>query len=128
MSHFTTVRTQYKNKKLLLKSLKQMGYEPVDHPKPVRLQTQWSSQAIAHIIIPRSQTQSGADIGFYHQPDGYQLVADDMYWRGNLADFRQQLSKNYAILEAKRNGFAVVEEKTENGQIQLVLQQGYFIL
>ncbi|MGK7931504.1 MAG: DUF1257 domain-containing protein [Microcystaceae cyanobacterium] len=122
MSHFTTVRTQYKNKKLLLKSLKQMGYQPVSHSQPVRLQTMWSSRAVAHIVIPREQTHSGAEIGFLHQDDGYQLVADNMYWHGNLADFRQQLSKNYAILEAKRNGFSVVEEKSENGQVQLVLQ------
>lgn len=122
MSHFTTVKTQYKNKKLLLKSLEQMGYQPVEHPQRVRLQTKWSDLAYAHIVVPREQTQSGADIGFLRESGSYQLVADNMYWHGNLADFRASLSKNYAIEQAKRNGFTVVEEKTKNGQIQLVLQ------
>lgn len=122
MSHFTTVRTQYKSQRSLIQSLQQMGYQPVTHSQPVKLNTQWSDRATAHIVIPMEQTKSGADIGFLQESGSYQLVADDMYWRGNLEHFRQQLAKNYALIEAKRNGFNLVEEKTENGQVQLVLQ------
>ncbi|MEM8779408.1 MAG: hypothetical protein AAGF26_11160, partial [Cyanobacteria bacterium P01_G01_bin.49] len=74
MSHFSTVRTQYSNKKLLLQSLKQMGLEIAEHLQPVQLKTDWNTQGLAHLVIGRSQIHSRSDIGFLHENDTYQLV------------------------------------------------------
>ena len=58
MSHFSTIKTQYNNRKVLLESLKHIGLKVTEHEQPVQLNTTWSSQAVAHLIIERSQINS----------------------------------------------------------------------
>lgn len=129
MSHFSTVRTQYTHKKVLVQALQNMGLTVTEHCNPVRLNTRWSDQASAHLVISREQLNSGVDIGFLHQDNAYQLIADE--YELNLRDFKfpnfkQDLSVEYAILVAQRQGMRLVsrQEMSNNGQVQLTLTQG----
>ena len=125
MSHFSTVRTQYTNKRLLIESLKNLGLTLTEHTTPVHLNTRWSDSATAHLVVSREQLNSGVDIGFLWQDNAYQLVADDYELRQSgfkFPNFRQDLAVSYAILTAQRQGLSLIEQKTENGQVQLVLQ------
>ncbi len=54
MSHFSTIKTQYNNCKVLLQSLKQMGLKVTESEQPVQLKTTWNSQGVAHIVVERS--------------------------------------------------------------------------
>lgn len=129
MSHFSTVRTQYSRKKVLVQALKNMGLTVTEHRDPVRLNTRWSDRASAHLVISREQLGSGVDIGFLHEDNAYQLIADE--YELNLRsfkfpNFKQDLSVEYAILVAQRQGMRLVsrQETSNNGQVQLTLTQG----
>jgi hypothetical protein len=125
MSHFATVRTQYTNKRLLVQALKNLGLTVTEHATPVSLNTRWDDQAVAHLVVSREQLNSGVDIGFLWQDNAYQLVADDYELRQSgfkFPNIKQDLSVQYAILTAQRQGLRLVEQKLENGKVQLVLQ------
>jgi hypothetical protein len=122
MSHFSTVRTQYSNKKLLIQSLQQMGLNVIEHPQPVQLQTGWNSQAIAHLVVDRAQIKCGSDIGFIHDKDTYQLICDDYdLQRSSLPNFKQQLGTNYAIATAQKLGYRVLGQQNLDQQIKITL-------
>jgi hypothetical protein len=127
MSHFSTVKTQYTSKKVLVQALKNLGLDVTEHKTPVALKSRWSDQASAHLVIPGEQLNSGVDIGFLHENNAYQLVADEYELRlpsFKFPNFKQDLSVEYAILVAQRQGMRLVNRQTNNGQVQLVLQGG----
>lgn len=122
MSHFSTIQTQYNNRKVLLQSLKNMGLKVVEHQQPVQLNTTWNSQGVAHIVVERSQINSSSDIGFLNEDNSYKLVCDDYdIRRSQMPNFKQELGKNYAICTAQRLGYRVKQEETVNGQVQITL-------
>lgn len=125
MSHFTTVKTQYTHKRLLIQALKNLGLTVTEHSTPVRLNTRWNDQATAHLVVSREQLNSGVDIGFLWQDNAYQLLVDDYELRQSscqFPNFKQDLAVQYALLTAQRQGMTLVEQKSENGQVKLVLQ------
>ncbi len=122
MSHFSTIKTQYNNRKVLLQSLNNMGLKVTEHEQPVRLNTTWSSQAVAHLIVERSQINSSSDIGFLYEEGSYQLVCDDYdLRRSNRPNFKQELGTNYAVTTAQRLGYRVKQKETVKGQVQITL-------
>ncbi|MDJ0615611.1 MAG: DUF1257 domain-containing protein [Calothrix sp. MO_192.B10] len=122
MSHFSTIKTQYNNKNVLLQSLKQMGLKVTEHEQPIQLQTNWSSQAFANLVVERSQISSRSDIGFVYEDDTYKLVCDDYDLRhSKLPNFKQELGTNYAVATAKRLGYRVQKQETVKGQVQITL-------
>ena len=122
MSHFSTIKTLFSNKKLLLQSLKQLGLEVKEHTEPVQLKTDWNTQGLAHLVIDRNQIKCGSDIGFLHEDNTYQLVCDDYdLRRSKMPNFKQQLGTNYAVATAQKLGDRVQKQETVNHQIQITL-------
>ncbi len=122
MSHFSTIKTQYNNRKVLLKSLSNMGLKVTEHEQPVRLNTTWNSQAVAHLVVERSQINSSSDIGFLYEEGSYQLVCDDYdLRRSTRPNFKQELGSNYAVATAQKLGYRVKQQGTVNGQVQITL-------
>ncbi|WP_232285747.1 DUF1257 domain-containing protein [Crocosphaera chwakensis] len=123
MSHFSTIKTQYNNRKVLLQSLKNMGLKVTEHQQPVQLNTTWSSQGVAHLVVERSQINSSSDIGFLYEENTYKLVCDDYdLRRSKLPNFKQELGTNYAVATAQRLGYRVKQQETINGQVQITLR------
>ncbi len=130
MSHFSTIKTQYNNRKVLLQSLSNMGLKVTEHEQPVRLNTTWSSKAVAHLVVERSrrdplrgaQINSSSDIGFLNEEGSYQLVCDDYdLRRSTRPNFKQELGTNYAVATAQRLGYRVQKQETVKGQVQITL-------
>ncbi|WP_231607072.1 MULTISPECIES: DUF1257 domain-containing protein [Crocosphaera] len=122
MSHFSTIKTQYNNRKVLLQSLKNMGLKVTEHQQPVQLNTTWNSQAVAHLVVERSQINSSSDIGFLNEEGSYQLVCDDYdLRRSNRPNFKQELGTNYAVATAQKLGYRVQQQETVDGQVQITL-------
>ena len=122
MSHFSTIKTQYNNRKVLLQSLNNMGLKVTEHEQPVRLNTTWSSKAVAHLVVERSQINSSSDIGFLYEDNSYKLVCDDYdLCRSNRPNFKQELGTSYAVTTAQRLGYRVKQQETVDGQVQIIL-------
>ena len=122
MSHFSTIKTQYNNRKVLLQSLNNMGLKVTEHEQPVRLNTTWSSKAVAHLVVERSQINSSSDIGFLYEDNTYKLVCDDYdLRRSKMPNFKQELGTNYAVATAQKLGYRVKQQETIKGQVQITL-------
>ncbi|MGK7955818.1 MAG: DUF1257 domain-containing protein [Crocosphaera sp.] len=122
MSHFSTIKTQYNNRKVLLQSLNNLGLKVTEHEQPVRLNTTWSSKAVAHLVVERSQINSSSDIGFLYEDNSYKLVCDDYdLRRSTRPNFKQELGTNYAVTTAQRLGYRVKQKETVKGQVQITL-------
>jgi hypothetical protein len=125
MSHFSTVKTELRDRGSLLKALSDLGHTPSEGSQPVR---GYRGQTVTcEVAIPCSE---GGDIGFLLNPDTgcYELVADLDLWRQPVPveRFLAQLSQRYAlrtILAASaQEGFQVNEQTNHlDGSIELVV-------
>ena len=125
MSHFSTVKTELRDRGSLLKALSDLGPTPSEGSQPVR---GYRGQTVTcEVAIPCSE---GGDIGFLLNPDTgcYELVADLDLWRQPVPveRFLAQLSQRYAlrtILAASvQEGFQVNEQTNHlDGSIELVV-------
>ncbi|MFM9104510.1 MAG: DUF1257 domain-containing protein [Cyanobium sp.] len=124
MSHFSTVKTELRDRAALLEALADLGHTPRQGSLRVRGyrgQTHTAELAIAQ--------PNGADIGFRLNPDNgsYELVTDLELWKQPVPveRFLAQLSQRYAlrtILAASaEEGFQVAEQTSAvDGTIELV--------
>ena len=100
MSEYHLVEVKFKDEKILLDSLKEMGYQPTVHKDGVKLNNNYSrSKPTAHIVITRSQFGGMGDIGFERTNKGFTMHADDYDWgyhgkRFNLNQLNQSYSEN----------------------------------
>jgi hypothetical protein len=125
MSHFSTVKTELRDRAALLEALADLGHTPRQGSLSVRGyrgQTHTAELAIAQ--------SNGADIGFRLNPDSgaYELVTDLELWKQPVPveRFLAQLSQRYAlrtILAASaEEGFQVAEQTSAvDGSIELVV-------
>jgi hypothetical protein len=125
MSHFSTVKTELRDRAALLEALADLGHTPRQGSLSVRGyrgQTHTAELAIAQ--------PNGADIGFRLNPDSgsYELVTDLELWEQPVPveRFLAQLSQRYAlrtILAASaEEGFQVAEQTSAvDGTIELVV-------
>jgi len=125
MSHFSTVKTELRDRAALLEALADLGHTPRQGSLRVRGyrgQTHTAELAIAQ--------PNGADIGFRLNPDSgaYELVTDLELWKQSVPveRFLAQLSQRYAlrtILAASaEEGFQVAEQTSAvDGTIELVV-------
>ncbi len=125
MSHFTTVKTELRDRQALVEALTDLGHPPAPPPSPVggdRGQT--GSAALC------GPPADGGDIGFRLNPATgcYELVADLELWKQPVPveRFLAQLSQRYAlrtILAATtEEGFSVSEQSQGlDGSIELVV-------
>ena len=73
MSHFTTVKTQIKQKEMLKKALNKLGYDNVIENGIIR--GYQGNQQQADIVV---QGIGGYDVGFVQEGEQYTIIAD--FW------------------------------------------------
>jgi len=125
MSHFSTVRTELRDRQALVEALTDLGFPPSSEPQPVRGYR--GQTVVAELSVPQAE---GGDIGFrWDAASGsYELVADLDLWKQPIPveRFLAKLSQRYAlraILAAgSEEGFQVSRQTSElDGSIELVL-------
>jgi hypothetical protein len=125
MSHFSTVKTELRDRDALVAALGDMGHAPSQDPQQVR---GYRGQTVtAELVVSQA---NGADIGFRLNSDSgsYELVTDLDLWKQPVPvdRFLAQLSQRYAlrsILAATaEEGFQVSEQTNHlDGSIELVV-------
>ena len=125
MSHFSTVRTELRDRQALIDALGDLGHPPLEGSQPVR---GYRGQTVmADLAITQEQ---GTDIGFrWNETNGsYELVADLDLWKQPIPveRFLARLTQRYAlrtILAASaEEGFQVSEQTNQlDGSIELVV-------
>lgn len=123
MSHISRIKTSMVELDLILKALDDLGYRYETGPQSIRGFGGTHQIADVKILIPFSY-----DIGICRSGDHYEIVADWFGVRGiKSKEFTEKLLQRYsyhasrARLEAQ--GFTLVEEVEEKGQIRLVLRR-----
>ena len=114
MSHFTYLKTCFRNIDYLEKALKELD---ITGHKPKLVKTSLGTD----IVIAQS---NGHDITFTYSDDEYQLVTDLSFWQqsqsveGFLNQLSQQYGYEFMIEESKKIGFqlSTSEEHQDNSQ------------
>ena len=125
MSHFSTIKTELRDRQSLLEALEDLGHGPRQGSLMVR---GYRGQTVeAQLAVAQA---NGADIGFRHNPEtgSYELVTDLDLWNQPVPveRFLAQLNQRYAlrsILAATaEEGFQVSEQaQQQDGSIELVV-------
>lgn len=127
MSHFSTVKTELRDRDALLGALRDLGHEPDSSERPVRGYR--GQTVLAELCVAQT---GGGDIGFRWNAtsNSYELVTDLDLWKQPVPveRFLAQVTQRYAlrsILAASvAEGFQVTEQ-TQNvdGTIELVVSR-----
>ncbi|MFN9629111.1 MAG: DUF1257 domain-containing protein [Cyanobacteriota bacterium] len=127
MSHFSTVKTELRDRGSLLKALTDLGHAPSEGDQPVR---GYRGQTVrCDLVIPND---AGGDIGFLrNEATGcYELVTDLDLWRQPVPveRFLSQLTQRYALrailAASEAEGFLVNEQTNhQDGSIELVVSR-----
>ena len=125
MSHFSTVKTELRDRESLLAALRDLGQEPSSGEQPVR---GYRGQTVtADLCCPQS---AGGDIGFRWNSaeQRYELVTDLDLWKQSVPveRFLAQLTQRYALQSILRSsaeeGYQVAEQRQQaDGSIELVV-------
>jgi hypothetical protein len=125
MSHFSTVKTELRDRESLLAALRDLGQEPSTGEQPVR---GYRGQTVtADLCCPQSE---GGDIGFRWNSaeQHYELVTDLDLWKQTVPveRFLAQLTQRYALQSILRSsaeeGYQVAEQRQQaDGSIELVV-------
>ena len=125
MSHFSTVKTELRDRESLLAALRDLGQEPSAGERPVR---GYRGQTVtADLCCPQSE---GGDIGFRWNSaeQHYELVTDLDLWKQSVPveRFLAQLTQRYALQSILRSsaeeGYQVAEQRQQaDGSIELVV-------
>ncbi|CAK28852.1 regulator of CO2 utilization Ycf35 [Synechococcus sp. Minos11] len=125
MSHFSTVKTELRDRESLLAALRDLGQEPSSGEQPVR---GYRGQTVtADLCCPQSE---GGDIGFRWNSaeQRYELVTDLDLWKQSVPveRFLAQLTQRYALQSILRSsaeeGYQVAEQRQQaDGSIELVV-------
>ena len=125
MSHFSTVKTELRDRESLMAALRDLGQEPSTGEQPVR---GYRGQTVtADLCCPQSQ---GGDIGFRWNSaeQHYELVTDLDLWKQSVPveRFLAQLTQRYALQSILRSsaeeGYQVAEQRQQaDGSIELVV-------
>jgi hypothetical protein len=127
MSHFSTIKTELRDRQSLLEALEDLGHGPREGALMVR---GYRGQTVeAQLAVAQA---NGADIGFRLNPEtgSYELVTDLDLWNQPVPveRFLAQLNQRYAlrsILAATaEEGFQVSEQvQQQDGSIELVVSR-----
>ena len=125
MSHFSTVKTELRDRESLLAALRDLGQEPSAGEQPVR---GYRGQTVTvDLCCPQSE---GGDIGFRWNSaeQHYELVTDLDLWKQPVPveRFLAQLTQRYALQSILRSsaeeGYQVAEQRQQaDGSIELVV-------
>ena len=135
MSHFSTIKTEIKNKDHLVSALKQMGYSV----KTGNYQCRGYRGNTESVEILIENAGSGYDMGFRNNDGNYELVAD---WYGidgvnsdqlvkniqsEITKIENKIKQEYAYNTVKEKlldqGFEIDEELREGGEIRIKLSR-----
>jgi hypothetical protein len=123
MSHFSKIKTSFKNLKILKKSLENLTINEC-HDALDFFRT--SSEENSLIALQKNDVP----ISFVWNENEYELVVDLAFWNQpfSLESFLNQLSQKYAnsiiIHESSKQGFGSVSEiRQKDGSVHLVLQR-----
>jgi Protein of unknown function (DUF1257) len=125
MSHFSNIKTQIRKVEFLAAALSDLGVDWQSGPQPVR--GYQGKTLTADVVIPQ---ENGYDVGFSHNGQEYELVADLQFWQQNWSvdRFLSQITQRYAYHAVKdsaaQQGFQVAEEHNQqDGSVRLVVQR-----
>ena len=125
MSHFSTIKTQLKEVKSLIKALDQLGYVSNQENKFIKGYKGKFSAVDISMDLP-----GNTKVGFKwdNNSKSYELVTDLDLWKFDLPVERfiskvtQMYAYNVIISKTGEDGYQIVEEKNKNdGSIELVL-------
>mgnify|MGYP003342081882 CR=1 FL=1 len=128
MSHFSTVKTELRDRTALIDALRDLGHSPSEGERPVRGYR--GQTVVADLTIAATDDAAASDIGFrWNAASGsYELVTDLDLWRQPVPveRFLAKLTQHYAlrsILAAStEEGFEVSEQRQNvDGSIELVV-------
>ena len=125
MSHFSTIKTQIKETKPLIKALNHLGYV-INHEKKFIKGFRGKFTAVDISMDLPSNTKVG--FKWDNSSNTYELVTDLDLWNFNIPveRFISKITQMYAyhtiISKTEEEGYQVVEQKNQNdGSIELVL-------
>ena len=125
MSHFSKIKTKFRNLETMKNALTDLGVAWKGGSHSLR-----GYQGITHTAEVAIEQDNGYDIGFKWNGKEYELVADLQYWAQNLSveGFLRQVTQRYAyrtvVEESAKAGFQVSEQKqNQDGSIRLVVQR-----
>ncbi len=125
MSHFSTIKTQLRKTKPLIKALNHLGYSPESKNTYVKGYKGKSTNVDISMVLPED-TQVG--FKWDKNSNSYELVADLDLWKYQLPveRFLSKVTQMYAyhtiISKTQEDGYQIVEQKNESdGSIELVL-------
>ncbi len=125
MSHFSTVKTELRQRESLVSALQDLGYEPHPGGHPVRGYRGQTVEVELAVTL-----EGSADFGFlWNESNGaYEFVTDLDLWRQPIPieRFLSRLTQRYAlntVLKASViEGFDVAEQRDcQDGSIELVV-------
>ena len=128
MSHFSTIKTKFKDGNQLVEALIDIGLDDAQHEQSVMVVAD-REHAKGHPNVEVHIT-AGNDIGFRlnKETEAYELVTDLQSWDRNIPveRFLQKLHQHYAfkniIQSTKEMGYNVEEEHfTSDGAIEVVV-------
>lgn len=120
MSHFSTIQVQIKNGEILNQTLQELGYT-VECNKKVR--GYQGNKTEAEYVI---RQDNGYDLGFRHNGENYELVADFWGARIDQKAFVNSLMQKYAhktlMASVQEQGFNLEEEEIlADGTVRVVV-------
>ena len=127
MSHFSTVKTELRDRSALLEALRDLGHQPSEGERPVRGYR--GQTVLADLAIASDQ---GGDLGFRWNAEvgSYELVTDLDLWKQPVPveRFLAQLTQRYALRSilaaSQEEGFQVTEQRqSADGSIELVVSR-----
>ena len=125
MSHFSTVKTELRDRTALIEALRDLGHTPSEGERPVRGYRGQTVQADLAVL-----GVEGGDIGFRWNDASasYELVTDLDLWRQPvpverfLAKLTQQYALRSILAASSEEGFEVSEQRQSvDGSIELVV-------
>ena len=129
MSHFTQVATKLFDKRILIKSLKSMGWEVVEGEAGQTVRGFCGESVAAEFKI---HTETHYDIGFLRNEEGaYSLVGDwellprvsGLEQDSFLKTVKRAYAKQAVLDTAAMQGMSVESVENEDGTIEMVVSQ-----
>ena len=122
MSHVSRIKTKMEVKEYLLKAIEDLGYRYEEGNLTL---IGFGEKTRVDIKI---NMRMSYDIGLRATPNGYEIIADWWGVRGvKRQELTDKLTQRYAyhatMDKLKQQGFTLVNEENQNGQIRLVLRR-----
>jgi len=127
MSHFSTVKTELRDRVALVAALRDLGHDPSETEQPVRGYRGQTVLADLAVACPE-----GSELGFRWcaSSGSYELVTDLDLWKQPipverfLAKLTQQYALRSILAASLEEGFQVTEQRqSADGSIELVVSR-----